>query len=319
MRKDPYAKERAELRQKTKGLSDPMQKFYTLLLENAKGEKGDTPVKGKDYWTPAERKELIADILEKIPVPKDADPVDYDLVLTYVTQEVENKVKSEVAKLPKPKDGTPGKDAVVDIPAIVSSLLKVMPKMESKEVDYLGIKDYIDKEVQKIKKMKPQVVKSFTGGGATSLSQLVDADLSGLTRNANGQYILGSGGSGGIQSIVAGTNVTVDNTDPANPIVSATGSGGGGINRTIIITSGNVTAGANADTDYVYKVVGAHTVTLPTAVSNTNQYDIVNLHTANISLATTSSQTIHGTTAPITLIPSQSLTLQSDGTNWIIK
>ena len=31
----------------------------------------------------------------------------------------------------------------------------------------------------------------------------------------------------GVQSIVAGTNVTVNNTDPANPIVSATGGGGG--------------------------------------------------------------------------------------------
>jgi hypothetical protein len=34
--------------------------------------------------------------------------------------------------------------------------------------------------------------------------------------------------AGGVQSVVAGTNVTVDNTDPANPIVSATGGGGGG-------------------------------------------------------------------------------------------
>ena len=32
----------------------------------------------------------------------------------------------------------------------------------------------------------------------------------------------------GVQSIVAGTNVTINNTDPANPIVSATGGSGGG-------------------------------------------------------------------------------------------
>ena len=31
------------------------------------------------------------------------------------------------------------------------------------------------------------------------------------------------GGSGGVQSVVAGTNITVDDTDPANPIVSAEG------------------------------------------------------------------------------------------------
>lgn len=33
---------------------------------------------------------------------------------------------------------------------------------------------------------------------------------------------------GVVQSIVAGTNVTVDSTDPANPVVSSTGGGGGG-------------------------------------------------------------------------------------------
>ncbi len=34
------------------------------------------------------------------------------------------------------------------------------------------------------------------------------------------------GTGGGIQSVVAGTNVTVDNTDPANPVVSSTATGG---------------------------------------------------------------------------------------------
>lgn len=37
------------------------------------------------------------------------------------------------------------------------------------------------------------------------------------------------GGAGdGVQSIVAGTNVTVDDSDPQNPVISATGGGGGG-------------------------------------------------------------------------------------------
>lgn len=35
--------------------------------------------------------------------------------------------------------------------------------------------------------------------------------------------------SGGIQSIVAGDGIAVDNTDPENPVVSATGGGGGGL------------------------------------------------------------------------------------------
>lgn len=35
-------------------------------------------------------------------------------------------------------------------------------------------------------------------------------------------------GSGGIESIVAGSGIAVDDSDPVNPIVSATGGGGGG-------------------------------------------------------------------------------------------
>jgi len=40
------------------------------------------------------------------------------------------------------------------------------------------------------------------------------------------QVIISEVGGGGVQSVQAGTNVTVDNTDPQNPIVSATGGGG---------------------------------------------------------------------------------------------
>lgn len=96
------------------------------------------------------------------------------------------------------------------------------------------------------------------------------------------------------------------------------GGGGGGISRIVVITSGNVIAGATASTDYVYLVAGAHTVTLPTAVGNTNLYKIKNNHSANITIDTTSSQTIDGTTS-ISIAPEESVDLISDGTNWRIQ
>lgn len=43
---------------------------------------------------------------------------------------------------------------------------------------------------------------------------------------ADGEPLAGGGGGGGIVSIVAGTGIDVDDTDPENPIVSATGGGG---------------------------------------------------------------------------------------------
>ena len=194
MRKDPYAKERAEMQIKLKKGDSSVNRFFDVLMESAKGEPGHTPLKGKDYWTKEERAEMVAEITALIPVPKDADEVDYDLVLSYVTQEVEKRVSEEVAKIPPAERGLPGKDAVVDIPAIVESLLKVMPKMESTEVDYLGVKEYIDKQITSIK-AEPRVIKQFTGGGATSLKQLTDVVLDGLSQDSKGNYILSGGGS----------------------------------------------------------------------------------------------------------------------------
>lgn len=59
----------------------------------------------------------------------------------------------------------------------------------------------------------------------------LDGDYSMIITDANGvqqaEYLIvpeSEGGSGGVQSVVAGANITVDNTDPANPIVSSTGS-----------------------------------------------------------------------------------------------
>lgn len=48
-------------------------------------------------------------------------------------------------------------------------------------------------------------------------------------------------GTPGIQSIVAGTNVTVDDTDPLNPIVSATGGGDAGVVVDVTSSGGHVT------------------------------------------------------------------------------
>ena len=42
----------------------------------------------------------------------------------------------------------------------------------------------------------------------------------------------------GVETIVAGTNVTVDNTDPNNPIVNASGGGGGGVSLHPVVSGG---------------------------------------------------------------------------------
>ena len=50
-----------------------------------------------------------------------------------------------------------------------------------------------------------------------------------------------SAGGGQVNSVVAGINVTVDSSDPANPIVSSTGGGGGGGQVNSVVAGNNVT------------------------------------------------------------------------------
>jgi hypothetical protein len=92
-----------------------------------------------------------------------------------------------------------------------------------------------------------------------------------------------------------------------------------GFTRSINSISTNTTAAAASGTDYVYLVSGTTTITLPTAVGNTNRYTIKRTGSNTVSIATTSSQTIDGSTSPITInVQYVSLDFISDGSNWNI-
>lgn len=93
----------------------------------------------------------------------------------------------------------------------------------------------------------------------------------------------------------------------------------GGITRSINTISSPTTAGAALLTDYIYKVTGATTLTLPTAVGNTNLYTVKNAGTNAVSIATTSGQTIDGRASPLILqFANSSVDLISDNANWRI-
>lgn len=61
--------------------------------------------------------------------------------------------------------------------------------------------------------------------GSVTLATLAEGSAVLILPDGAGAYVVASGG---VQSVVAGTNVTVDNTDPANPVVNASGGGGAG-------------------------------------------------------------------------------------------
>ena len=68
-------------------------------------------------------------------------------------------------------------------------------------------------------------ISELPASDALTGSELVEVVQGGINKRTTPQAIADL--STGVQSIVAGTNVTVDDTDPANPIVSASGGGAG--------------------------------------------------------------------------------------------
>jgi len=91
--------------------------------------------------------------------------------------------------------------------------------------------------------------------------------------------------------------------------------GGSGITRTVVTTSGSITLGATASTDYTYYVAGAHTLSMPSP--NTNRYTVKNLHSAAITIDTAGAELIEGA-ASLSLQPNDSVDIMSDSTNWYI-
>lgn len=78
------------------------------------------------------------------------------------------------------------------------------------------------------------------------------------------------------------------------------------------------TAGAAASTDYIYLVSGTTTITLPTAVGNTNRYTVKNTGSGVVTVATTLSQTIDGGATALLNAQFSDVDLISDGANWFV-
>lgn len=87
--------------------------------------------------------------------------------------------------------------------------------------------------------------------------------------------------------------------------------------RQIVNTSVSATVGSTANTDYVYFITGAHTMSLPAASGNTNLYTFKNNHSANVTIDTVGAETIDGT-ASISIAPEEAVDIISNGTNYYI-
>ena len=122
------------------------------------------------------------------------------------------------------------------------------------------------------------------------------------------------GGGGGAVSSVAGRigAIVLVEGDIANLTTDLTAR----IQRSILSVSTPTTAGSTAGTDYIYLVSGTTTITLPTAVGNSNRYTIKRTGTGVVTINTTSAQTIDGSASASLNVRYQSIDVISDGSNW---
>ena len=174
-------------------------------------------------------------------------------------------------------------------------------------------------------------VATFTNntGGTFTLTGLTDTFVTGGTYS--GSTIIFTNNSGGTFDV---TGITTSSAFTGGTVTGETIFTGGLTANTISATtyqnlppslvksinsvSGNTNAGNNQSTDYIYFASNTITITLPTAISNTNSYVIKNVGTGTITINTTSSQTIDGSLTALIKVEYLSLTLISDGANWNI-
>jgi hypothetical protein len=164
-----------------------------------------------------------------------------------------------------------------------------------------------------------------------SLSQGILAGFTGLTAGA--EYFVGAGGAICLYAAIPDTegiivrkigtakSATELEFNPDSTWIKTTQSPTAqtGIVRLIETRAGvTATLGSNAMTDYVENCTGTNTLTLPTAVGNTNKYTVT-VESGTTTVNTTSSQTINGSASIVISTAFSSYDFISNGSNWILR
>jgi hypothetical protein len=121
--------------------------------------------------------------------------------------------------------------------------------------------------------------------------------------------------SGSVRSVVAGTNVSVDDTDPQNPVVSSTGSGGGYASLTgpgETTTPGDLTQAGNLIIGSVASPFALETEII-TSLSNTTRIEISRNGVIGYAQGITGSLVQLGATSQQTLVQGSDVAIQGDG------
>jgi len=218
----------------TKAISDlketekpEVQKVQILGLENLQGKEGP---EGKQGETGPEGPMGSVEIKADGEVVKKADTIIINGFAGKEGPQGKQGPKGDTgAPGPKGEDGKPGKNGEDGSPDTPDEIVSKLQSVKKEWLDINAIKGDFNSRIRGNKVV-----------GISSLKHLTDVDYSGLTQDANGNFILGSGSGGGITvqdidgnplvtdvTTIKFTNGAV--TDDGGGVVSVTtGSGGGG-------------------------------------------------------------------------------------------
>lgn len=227
--------------------------------------KGETPVKGVDYFTEED------------------------------IQEIASRISNS------------GSDAADETPEALASKLNTLKEA----IEPAVIKDFptVQNIIEALKKLK--------GNDRLDISAIRNSEQLLSRKNVNTNRI----GGAGVTKIIAGSGITISSGSPAATgmgDVTINSTGGGGISRSVNNISTPQTAGSTANTDYVYNISGTTTLTMPTAVANTNRYSLKNSGVNTVTIAFTGGQTGDGSATLSLPVANTSLDLISNGSNWFI-
>lgn len=234
---------------------------------------------------------------------------------------------------------------------LVESLTRLQDELTKSSTDSTGkttsLQQVINKIESRLKELGVNFTKSYKETGDSILSTKLESSksikeaidklrkeiLSRLSNigGGNANRNIAIGGNTSVLSmftdinIKAGSNVTLtysnnQTTKYLDLTISSSGGGGsvGGTVRSISTTTVSSTVGDVAATDYVVLANGGVLITLPTAVSNTNQYTIKNVGASSVKVIGTGGETIDTSSEIIMPVRFTSIDVISDNTNWNI-
>lgn len=217
------------------------QEAMSAFVQMLKGDKGD---KGDDGGKPTQE-ELLSLIEPLIPEPIPGDKGDdgKNYVLTSKDkQEIVSKIEVPIVEKIIEKTEVIREQPIVKEVAVRDTGLEVAKKLtELKGEDRLDVESLkgLDRvEANFLNQAKGFVSKTLAGQADVNIPNPTDGQVLTYNKKTN-KWIASTGsGSGIVQTIVAGTGISVNSTDPANPIITNTGTAPSFIDNEIVNGSG---------------------------------------------------------------------------------